>query len=170
LGNLYLNKKYQFSLERPSADWHFITEQKDLKGLNSDATVALELEDRVYSMVIVEKLPGVSLEKYARLVTPSLEDIVLLSDEKAKISGLPARKRIWQGKHDELLFRFFCTLIARGDMRFQIVSWCVDSGVNKKVRDQIGFIENSFKILGPKTAPPSVEVAEPKPVPEPSRK
>jgi rRNA maturation protein Nop10 len=147
LGNIYSNRPHRFSIERPDKSWRFITDKEEINALNPDATVALESEGNVYSMVIVEQLPGVSLDKYAQLVSPSLDDLMLLADETGSVAGMPARKRVWQGRHNDLLFRFYYTLIAREETRFQIVSWSADEAITPLVLAQIRFIEDSFKSL-----------------------
>jgi len=160
--DIYIHDLYSFSITRPSPDWTFVTDPEGLASINSDATVAMHKNEEIFSMVIVENLPGVSLAEYAGMVTPSLEDAALLGEEETFIHGLEARKRRWRGKYDGIRFDFFYTLLANGDDRYQIVSWCATASANDNLRNQIEYIEESFEplVILPPPQPPADPINE----------
>jgi hypothetical protein len=163
VSNTYENETYRFAIERPSEKWRIITAPEELKGLNEDAVVAFQTEEGIYSMVLVEDLPGVSLDDYVDAVTPALENVKLVKDEKGRLTGLPARKREWQGTHNGLPFRFFYTLVAKGDQRLQIVSWIAESALTDALRQQINVMEDSFRPLDTSSVLPPRGTAGAKP-------
>ena len=147
IGNMYRNGRYGFQIERPSEKWRFLTKGKGLEDLNGDAAVGLESEDDVYSMVIAERMPGVSLEDFAKLVEPELEGRVLVYRDEVTINGVKAIKLKWSVEGEGIPFRFYYTVVAHGDLRFQIVSWCVAGSDTPSTRVQFAAIENSFRLL-----------------------
>lgn len=148
---VFESEKYGFRIERPDESWRITTDPEELKGLNEDAVVAFESPEGVFSMVILEHLPQVALDDYVAAVSPDLENVELLSDEKGMLTGFPARKRVFRGTHNDLPFRFFYTLVAMGENRLQIVSWCAESTLTEQLVKQINMLENSF---GPYQPPP----------------
>jgi hypothetical protein len=167
--NTYTNEKFGFQIERPSDKWRVITSPSELKDLNQDAVVAFESEDGVYSMVIVEPLPGVPLDSYVEAVSPSLENVKLQADERGTLSGLAARKRTWQGTHNGLPFRFLYTLVAKGDNRIQIVSWVSEAAATPEVLKQINDLEDSFRPADGRNLPEKPVPALPSRVTSPPR-
>ena len=105
-------------------------------------------------MVIIEHLPQVPLDEYVNAVSPDLENVELLSDERGALTGLPARKRFWRGNHNGLPFRFFYTLVAKGEERIQIVSWCAESALTEPLVKEINALEDSFGPYQPPPPPP----------------
>ncbi len=82
----------------------------------------------------------------------------LLSDQTGKLAGLQACKRVWRGSSDGRPFRFFYTLVAKGDDRIQIVSWCAEDTLTEALVKQINTLEDSFgpyqtPLPEPKTRP-----------------
>ncbi|MCA9432651.1 MAG: hypothetical protein KC940_19210 [Candidatus Omnitrophica bacterium] len=146
-GDVFTSQKYRFSIARPSVDWAFVTDREELNSINPDANLVMNKNDEVFSMVIVERLPDLSLTEYMGRVKPMLEGASLLGEEEAEVAGLDAWRRHWRGKFDEIQFDFFYTLLALGDYRIQIVSWCSTSMVTENVRNQIRYIEESFTPL-----------------------
>ncbi|KXK31157.1 MAG: hypothetical protein UZ16_OP3001002979 [Candidatus Hinthialibacteria bacterium OLB16] len=92
---VFESEKYGFRIERPNESWRITTEPEELRSLNEDAVVAFESPEGVFSMVILEHLPQVSLDEYVSAVSPDLENVELLSDEKGTLTGFPARKRVF---------------------------------------------------------------------------
>ena len=154
VSNVFENVEHGFRIERPNESWRIITDKTELKDLNEDAVVAFESEEGIYSMVIIEQLPQVSLDQYVSAVSPDLENVELLTDEKGTLTGLPARKRVWRGSHKGLPFRFFYTLVEKGDDRIQIVSWCAEATLTEILVKQINSLEDSFSPYQPPPTPP----------------
>ncbi len=160
--DVYSNNRSNFSIARPSNHWTFVTDREEVDMINPDATMAVHRDEEIFSMVIIETLPELSLSEFTGRVSPSLEDAALLGEEETTIHGLAARKRHWRGKFDDIRFDFFYTLIANGDDRIQIVSWCPTSMINDNFRNQIRYIEESFEPLvvpspDADSTPPSVD-------------
>ncbi|MCE7908681.1 MAG: hypothetical protein DYH02_10005 [Candidatus Omnitrophica bacterium COP1] len=151
---VFESEKYGFRIERPNESWRITTEPEELRSLNEDAVVAFESPEGVFSMVILEHLPQVSLDEYVSAVSPDLENVELLSDEKGTLTGFPARKRVFRGTHNDLPFRFFYTLVAKGEDRMQIVSWCAESTLTEQLVKQINVLENSFGPYQPPSPAP----------------
>jgi hypothetical protein len=162
VSNVFESKEHGFRIERPSNSWRIITDEKELKELNEGAVVVFESAENVYSMVIVEHLPQVKFDDYVGAVSPALENVELLSDERGTLTGLTARKRVWRGSSNGLPFRFFYTLVEKGDDRIQIVSWCAEATLTESLVKQINAIEDSF---GPYEPPPAAPKNRPRGIP-----
>jgi hypothetical protein len=149
VSNIYESEKHGFRIERPDQAWRMVTSPAELKELKEDAVVAFESPEGVYSMVLVEKLPQVPLDEYVNAVSPELEAVELISDEKGSLNRLPARKRVWRGRHQNIPFRFYYTLVAMGEYRIQIVSWCAENTLTEALVKQINLLEDSFEPYPP---------------------
>ncbi len=154
VSNVFESVEHGFRVERPNKTWKIITDEAELKELNEDAVVAFESEEGIYSMVIIEHLPLVPLDEYVNAVSPDLDNVELLSDERGTLTGLPARKRVWRGSHKGIPFRFFYTLVAKGEDRIQIVSWCAEDTLTETLVKQINSLEDSFSPYQPPPTPP----------------
>lgn len=152
VSNVFESEEHGFRIERPNETWRIITDPAELKELNEGAVVAFESAESIYSMVITEHLPQVQFDDYVKAVSPALENVELLSDERGTLTGLPARKRVWRGSSKGLPFRFFYTLVAKGDDRIQIVSWCAEATLTEVLVKQINALEDSFGPYQPPTA------------------
>lgn len=144
----YENQRHSFSLVRPSPDWVFVVSREELNAINPNATVVVHLNDEIYSMVIVERLPDLTLAEYSGRVVPNLEGASLVEEEETTVGGIEARKRRWRGKFEDILFDFFYTLLDIEGKKFQIVSWCSTAQASENIRAQIRYIEESFAPLG----------------------
>lgn len=144
----YENQRHSFSLVRPSPDWVFVVSREELNAINPNATVVVHLNDEIYSMVIVERLPDLTLAEYSGRVVPNLEGASLVEEEETTVGGIEARKRRWRGKFEDIPFDFFYTLLDIEGKKFQIVSWCSTARASENIRAQIRYIEESFAPLG----------------------
>jgi len=160
---LYVNAEYKFRLQRPSKAWTFITSSEELDRINEEAEVALRSDKGVYSMVIVERLPDTSLKEYVDAIKPSLEDLTKVADEEDTIAGFPGRKRVWVGAFEidngngtpvRTPYRFFYALVARGELKFQIISWCSEEVASLEVVQEIRTIQDSFAFVNPTSGNP----------------
>ncbi len=163
VSNVFESVEHGFRIERPNSSWRIITDEQELKDLNEGAVVVFESEENVYSMVIVEHLPHVKFDEYVNAVSPALDNVELLSDERGTLTGFTARKRVWRGSSNGLPFRFFYTLVEKGDDRIQIVSWCAEATLTETLVRQINAIEDSF---GPYQPPASTPKNRPRGIPQ----
>ena len=157
LEDIHTNHRHGFSISRPSASWTFVSDREELSAINPEATLVLHQNEEVFSMVLVERLPDLTLAEYSGKVSPSLEDASILGEEETMIHGLEARRRQWRGKFDGVRFDFLYTLLANGEDRIQIVSWCPTSMVDDNIRAQIRYIEESFTPLNLPLSPIGTE-------------
>ncbi len=163
VSNVFESEELGFRIERPNETWRIITDKAELKELNEGAVVAMESEEGVFTMVIIEHLPQVNFNDFVNAVSPNLENVVLLSDQNGKLAGLQACKRQWRGSSNGRPFRFFYTLVAKGDERIQIVSWCAEATLTETLVKQINTLEDSF---GPYQAPPPEPKTRPRGIPQ----
>ncbi|MBI1884308.1 MAG: zinc ribbon domain-containing protein [Chlamydiae bacterium] len=147
LGNVYKNKTYQFQIEKPTEAWSFLTDEA-LNEFNKEATVAMRSEN-VYSMVIVDKMPNVSLKDYEEIVSPDLEGLEKVYEQETEVSGQKGLKIKWSGKFHKLPLYYYYTLVESGNLKFQIIAWCYSGNDTDQTQAEVLGIENSFKILTP---------------------
>lgn len=147
VGNMFRSGEYGFQIEVPNEKWSFLVGEKLAEELNEDATVGLESKNDVYSMVIAEKMPSVSLDKYVNLVAPSLDNPRLVGQKKTNVKGGKAIRTKWSGTLNEVPFHFYQLLVAYGDTRLQVVSWLAAGNDSPENQAEIAAIEKSFKIL-----------------------
>jgi len=153
--DIHTNSKLGFSVTKPSEAWTFITDRDEILSINAEASLVIQKGEEAFSMILIERLPDLSLSEYAGKVIPNLEGATLLEEVETTIGGLEARRRQWRGKFGEIRYDFFYALLADGENRIQIVSWAPTSKVDDNIRAQIRYIEDSFLTLG--TASPSPE-------------
>ena len=147
VGNIYKNGEYGFQIELPNERWRFLRGEKLTEELNEDASVGLVSKDDLYSMVIVERMPGVTPEKYLEMVAPSLEQRALVYQKDLELADAEGVRAKWTGSMDEIPFHFYYKVIAFGDLRLQVVSWLVAGNDSRKHQAEIAAIEDSLQLL-----------------------
>jgi hypothetical protein len=147
-GNIFASGKYGFQIERPSEEWNFLTGKKLSEELNEDATLGLTLKDEVFSMVIVERMPGVTAEQYLNLVAPALDNRSLVYQKPLEIPGVEGIRAKFAGTNNGIPFHFYYKVLAYGEMRLQVVSWLIAGNDSEQHQTEIAAIEDSVQLLG----------------------
>lgn len=124
IGHVYKNPDFGFQFERPSEDWRFITKRKDLDKYNELAEVMIVGND-MYAMLIVEQLSEMTLDEYAALVAPTLENAVKVSEIEGMIDNQPAIEMEWSGTVNDVNVVYYQTIVQRGNRYYQVLCWCL---------------------------------------------
>lgn len=158
LGNVYRNRALGFQIEKPSQKWTFVTKGSGLRQINPVATVAMQSESGPFALVIVERVPGVDLEKYARLVAPRVQNRTKVSQEEVKLNGRDALRFKYSGDAAQgLTFHHYQTLLESGGRKYQILCGCIAGQDGKEMRAYVQAIEESFRLLDDEGTGPEQE-------------
>jgi hypothetical protein len=145
-GLTYKNKRLNFQIEAPNVNWRIVTATEQLKGINPLATLAMLAGNR-YTVVILEHLPDMPLEKYAEFAKPKGSLVKKLSEEKTRIHDQDAIKRRWSLALNGVPVVFHYTVLAHGEYRCQVVGWCAAGDETPEVRTELQAIQDSFRPL-----------------------
>jgi hypothetical protein len=125
-----VDEDFGFRLGLPGPGWKLLRE-RDASSLNPDAVAgALNSGEGAYGIVIVERLPGTSLEQAVELLwDDSLPGLAVESEEDLQFQGVPAKRRVFTAKVEGHEFRYASTVFLRQEHLYQLMSWAlVDKG------------------------------------------
>ncbi|NUM34019.1 MAG: CHAT domain-containing protein [Candidatus Brocadiae bacterium] len=146
-GNLYKNMKYGFQVIKPDDNWIFIRKGEGLESFNEDACIGLVCGNDVWSMIMVEDIPGIDLATYSQITKPDLNEIVKEYEKKEERNGRYLLKVKWTGKLGGEKYSYHKTFVRNDRMVFQMVCCYPDKLNNKKIQNDIASIEDNFGFL-----------------------
>lgn len=147
IGNMYKNADNGFQIEIPNDNWSFIQPGKALEDLHTDASIGLKSTDDAYCIVVVERMPAVDLQSYCQLITPELENKVLVSQRQLQLDDKEALSLIWVGELSDVSFHIYNTVVKHDELFFQIVSWMSGGNDNDELKAEIEAIVSSFRLI-----------------------
>ncbi len=123
-GESLQNIPYQFRLTQPGSDWKLL-EQEDARMVTSDAQAALSKDTGLTAVVIVEHVPGMTLEQMSKLILESMpiEEKSIDVQETETFVGLPAVRYQIAGKVNEVPMHYRGRIFMRGDYAYQLVAF-----------------------------------------------
>jgi hypothetical protein len=116
------DEAFRFRLVQPGPGWKLLHEQ-DIRRMLPDAVAGAVSADGIFGGVIVEKLPGISLDKAVELVGAMLPQALVERDEATTVGGLPAHSTRFTAVIEGSNFRHVRVVFVRGDYLYQIMSW-----------------------------------------------
>jgi hypothetical protein len=139
-----VDESYQFRLTPPGEGWKLLREH-DASSINPDAIAgAISSSGPTYGIVIVERLPGTTLEQAKELVwNNELTDLVVVSEVDLEFQGVPAKRREFTGSIEGQPIRFLSTIFISQDHLYQLMSW---EGGEKQAGQLLRFHE-AFELL-----------------------
>lgn len=128
-----VDEDYRFRLALPGAGWKLLREH-DASAINPDAIAgAMNSGATSYGIVIVERLPGATLEQAAALAWGVVfEDLEVESEIDLDFQGVAAKRRAFRASIEGQPFRFLSTIFIRQDHCYQLTSWESGRGADKK--------------------------------------
>ena len=116
------DEAYRFRLVQPGPGWKLLRKQ-DVRRMLPDGIAGAVSPDGVFGGIIVEKLPGISLDKAAELVAAGLPQAIVEADEPTTVGGLPARRTRFTAMIEGSDFRYVRVVFLRGDYLYQLMTW-----------------------------------------------
>lgn len=116
------DEAFRFRLVQPGKGWKLLRKQ-DIRRMLPDAVAGAVSSDGIYGGIIVEKLPGISLDKAVELVSGVLPQAIVESDEPTTLGGLPARRTRFTALIEGSNFRYVRVVFLRGDYLYQLMAW-----------------------------------------------
>ncbi|NVB39675.1 hypothetical protein G6O69_17665 [Pseudenhygromyxa sp. WMMC2535] len=118
-----VDEDFGFRLNLPGEGWKLLTEQ-DASQLHPDA-IAGGLDGKgAFGIVIVERLPGASLEQAAALLwAEPLPDQEIESEEDVELEGVAGKRRVFTATLNGQRYRYMSSLYYRQEHLYQVVSW-----------------------------------------------
>lgn len=116
------DEAFRFRLVPPGPGWKLLRKH-DIRRMLPDAVAGAVSSDGVFGGVIVEKLPGISLDKAVELVSAVLPQAIVESDEPTTVGGLPARRIRFTAQIEGSNFRYVRVVFMRGDYLYQLMTW-----------------------------------------------
>jgi len=113
---------YRFTLTQPGPGWKLLRRQ-DIRRMLPDAVAGAVSPDGVFGGVIVEKLPGVTLEQAVQLVSAALPQAIVETDDETTFGGLPARRTRFTAVIEGSNFRYVRVVFLREGHLYQLMSW-----------------------------------------------
>ena len=117
-----VHEGFRFRLGSPGEGWKLMRKQ-DIRRMVPDAVAGATSRDGIFGGVIVERLPGIDLDKAEELVSANLPNAVQQSTEDIEISGVAARKTIFTAAMEGVEFRYTRVLLIREGYLYQLLAW-----------------------------------------------
>ncbi|MEM9454019.1 MAG: hypothetical protein AAGF11_07560 [Myxococcota bacterium] len=117
-----VHEGFRFRLGSPGEGWKLMRKQ-DIRRMVPDAVAGATSRDGVFGGVIVERLPGIDLDKAEELVSASLPNAVQESTEDIELGGLTARKTVFTAAMEGVEFRYARVLFLREGYLYQLLAW-----------------------------------------------
>jgi TM2 domain-containing membrane protein YozV len=147
-GEVLRDLDYGFELKRPSAEWTFLKEG-EIKKINPDASVGLyHTKRRIFSIVIAEDAPNLTLEDFASLTMQNLavENRNLVYErEIAHSSGRAIQGRI-TGEIDGMKFTYLITVFKNEGFCYQVISWW-NTEMAKNAANEVDPVHRNFGFI-----------------------
>jgi hypothetical protein len=139
-----VDEDYRFRLAPPGEGWKLLRE-RDASSINPDAIAgAINSSGPTYGIVIVERLPGTTLDQAKALAwNNELADLEVVSEIDLDFQGVAAKRREFTGTIEGQPFRFLSTIFFRQDHLYQLMSW--ESG-QKQAGELLRF-HDAFELL-----------------------
>lgn len=113
---------FRFRLGSPGPGWKLMRKQ-DIRRMVPDAVAGATSRDGIFGGVIVERLPGIDLDKAEELVSASLPSAVQESRDDGEFGGLPARTTVFTAAIEGVEFRYSRILFIREGYLYQLLAW-----------------------------------------------
>jgi hypothetical protein len=139
-----VDSDFGFRLTLPGAGWKLLRE-RDAASLNADAiAAAIHTVDGTCGIVMVERLPGTTLEQALELLWHEpLPDQVIESEQDLEFQGVPAKRRVFTAKVQGQTFHYVTTVFLHQDHLYQLMSWSL---VGEQLQARLAFHE-AFELL-----------------------
>lgn len=118
-----VDEDYAFRLDRPSTEWKLMAEA-EAQGINPDACAGAMHEDGVFAQVIVQRLPGMTVEQAAELSWSSLtQDTQILSTTEIERDGVRGLRREFTTRVSGRPMRYLWDVYYRDEHVYDLLSW-----------------------------------------------
>ncbi|KIG19373.1 hypothetical protein DB30_02654 [Enhygromyxa salina] len=124
-----VDEDYRFRLGLPGPGWKLLREG-DASKLQPDAIAAAVMTGGggAYGVVIIERLPGTTLDQAKALVwDDTLPDLVIEAEVDLEFQGLPAKRRTFAATVEGRPFHFVSTIFTRQGYLHQLLSWSANA-------------------------------------------
>lgn len=143
-----VDEDFGFRIDPPGPDWKLMQEG-DISQLNPDANAGAMSADGTFGFIIVDRLPGASLdEALALLWAEPLPGQVVESEETIEFEGVPARRRAFSAKVSGTSFHYLATVFVRSDHVYQVLSGSTEAGgwaKRQAFHDAISLVEGPVR-------------------------
>jgi hypothetical protein len=142
-----VDEGYRFRLTLPGPRWKLLREH-DASRLNPDAIAgAVNSSDAGYGIVLVERLPGTTLEQAQAMVWSAvLTDSVIESEIDLEFQGIAAKRRAFTASVGGQPFRYLATIFIHQDHLYQLLSWSSDVASANSSTELLRF-HDAFELL-----------------------
>ncbi len=157
-----VDEDFGFRLALPGPGWKLLHE-KDASSLSPDAVAgALEPQLGAYGIVIVERLPGTTLEQALALLWQKQPPGLLIESETdLEFHGVPAKRRVFTAEVEGHPFRYVTTVFLRQDHLYQMLSWSlVSRGLEPLMAFQDAVELLDGEVVGRNTSPEPITHAD----------
>lgn len=113
---------FRFRLDPPGKDWKLMRKE-DIRRMVPDAVAGATSSDGLFGAVIVERLPGIDLDKAEALVSANLPTAVTETAEDIKMGELDARRTVFSAKIEGVDFRYVRVSFLREGYLYQLLAW-----------------------------------------------
>lgn len=116
------DEAFRFRLVPPGRGWKLLR-KADIRRMLPEAVAGAVSPEGVFGGIIIEKLPGISVDEAVKLVSTAVPQAIVETDETTSISGLPARRTRFTALVEGTNYRYVRVVFMRGDYLYQLLSW-----------------------------------------------
>lgn len=116
------DEHYRFRLALPGPGWKLMREP-DMRRIQPDARAGAFSTAGHFGSVIVERLPGATLEQAATLLEQAEPGAIVESQEVLEFQGLPAQRSVFVFDIETTRFRYVRVIFMRGEFLYQLLGW-----------------------------------------------
>ncbi len=120
------DEAFRFRLVSPGPGWKLLRKQ-DMRRMLPDAVAGATSAGGIFGGVIVEKLPGMTLDKAVTLVSANVPQAVAEQEGEITFAGLPAHRAVFTAEIEGSSFRYLRILFLRDDYLYQVLTWGITS-------------------------------------------
>lgn len=155
------DESFRFRLALPGPGWKLLR-KADIRRMLPDAVAGAVSPEGLFGGVIVEKLPGITLDQAVALVGAALPQAIVELDEATTVGDLPARRTCFTAMIEGTNFRYVRVLFLREGHLYQLLAWgqAADTPVAKLDPFIAAFSLTEGEIRGPVDDRPPVEQAD----------
>ena len=158
-GDSIENEPYRFRLAQPGPEWQLLA-RADARQITSDAQAAVSMGSGLTAVVIVEHVPGMTLESMGDLLLDSmpLEDKKVAERDMVQYVGLPAIRYQLSGDVNEIPMQYSGRIFLRAGYAYQVVAFA-PRGVASS--EQFDMIFESFSLSEGEISPVQDDTSSP---------
>lgn len=116
------DEAFRFRLTPPGPGWKLLRKQ-DIRRMLPDAVAGATSAGGVFGGVIVENLPGLTLDEAVTLVSANVPQAIAEQEGETTFVGLPAHRAVFTAEIEGSNFRYLRILFLREGYLYQVMAW-----------------------------------------------